>query len=162
VYRLRSRQRIPVSLEVAWQFFANPRNLASITPPALGFELRSSPPPEIYSGLIIVYRVRPLFHIPVTWVTEITHVVERSLFVDEQRSGPYRMWHHEHHFTETDGGVEVEDLVSYDLPLGPAGRLVERVLVRPQLRRIFAYRSDVVRSTFGTMCQESGSARTVG
>jgi len=105
---------------------------------------------------MIVYRVRPLFRIPVTWVTEITHVAEQSLFVDEQRSGPYRIWHHEHHFRAIDGGVEIEDVVFYDIPLGAAGRVVERVLVRPQLRRIFSYRSEVVRRRFGTTASTSG------
>jgi len=115
-----------VSVDTAWRFFSDPRNLAAITPPQLGFELRSSPPPEIYPGLMIVYRVRPLVGIPVTWVTEITHVTRQDYFIDEQRSGPYRIWHHEHHFTEKAGGTLVSDQVKYAV-IGR--RLIQRLLV---------------------------------
>jgi ligand-binding SRPBCC domain-containing protein len=148
MHRLRSVQRFPLSLDQAWAFFSDPNNLSAITPPALGFVARYPLPHETYAGLILVYRVRPLFNIPTTWVTEITHVEPPNYFVDEQRSGPYRMWHHEHRFTEVPGGVEVEDLVHYALPFGPLGLIVERLLVRPQLHQIFNYRARVLKERF--------------
>jgi ligand-binding SRPBCC domain-containing protein len=91
--------------------------------------------------------VRPVLGVPVTWVTEMTHVDEPNLFVDEQRFGPYRFWHHQHLFREIEGGVEMRDLVHY--ALAPGGGPIRRFLVAPRLREIFAYRSQVLRRTFG-------------
>lgn len=106
---------------------------------------------EMYPGLIIRYRIRPFLGIPIEWVTEITHVVEPRLFVDEQRFGPYRFWHHQHLFRETAGGVEMVDLVHYALPFGPLGRVVNHLLTVAQLEGIFAYRRGVLERTFGTI-----------
>jgi ligand-binding SRPBCC domain-containing protein len=101
--------RIPIGLSAAWDFFSDPRNLGRMTPPSLAIEITSEPPPRMHPGMIITYTVRPLLGIPVRWVTEITHVREPNLFVDEQRFGPYRFWHHQHHFREVDGGIEISD-----------------------------------------------------
>jgi ligand-binding SRPBCC domain-containing protein len=103
----------------------------------------------MYPGMLIEYTVRPLFGLPVRWVTEITHVREHEYFVDEQRAGPYRFWHHEHHFRPVEGGVEVRDLVSYRLPLGPLGSLINRLAVRGRLAQIFEYRRRVLEDRFG-------------
>src|SRR5579871_2125627 len=119
-----------MTLEEAWSFFSDPNNLSTITPGNLRFEAVYPLPHVIYPGLVLVYRLRPMFNIPTTWVTEITHVREPSLFVDEQRMGPYRLWHHEHHFRAIEGGVEIEDLVHYALPFGPLGLIAENMLVR--------------------------------
>ncbi len=100
--RLQDLCRLPIALPVAWDFFSDPRNLERITPPWLGIEITSDLPPRMHPGMIVTYRVRPPPGIPVRWVTEITHVVEPTLFVDEQRYGPYRFWHHQHHFREVD------------------------------------------------------------
>ena len=142
-------QRVPIPLEEAWDFFSDARNLATITPPEMGFEVTSPLPERMYAGMIIIYRVRPLLGVPVTWVTEITHVEEQVRFVDEQRFGPYRFWHHQHHFAPVDGGVEMTDIVHYALP--PGGGLARNVLVAPRLREIFDYRRQVLERTFGTL-----------
>jgi ligand-binding SRPBCC domain-containing protein len=149
VHRLEAVQRIPVTLEQAWEFFSDARNLSRITPPSLGFEVTSPLPARVYPGLVITYRVRPLLRVPVLWVTEITHVQEQRMFVDEQRMGPYRLWHHEHHFAAVEGGVEVRDLVHYAMPAG-AG-VAHGWLVAPRLKEIFAYRKQVLESTFGIL-----------
>jgi ligand-binding SRPBCC domain-containing protein len=144
---LDTTQTLPIALDRAWSFFSDPRNLASITPPSLGFEVTGEVPERMYPGLILTYRVRPLFGVAVRWVTEITHVDEPRYFADEQRFGPYRFWHHKHFFREVDGGVEMRDLVHYALP--PGGGPVRRLLVAPRLREIFAYRREVLERTFG-------------
>jgi ligand-binding SRPBCC domain-containing protein len=160
MYRLYSRQLIPQPLEAIWPFFLRPENLARITPPDMGFVIRSAVPSEMTPGLIIVYTVRPLWGIPVSWVTEITHLhppaVDRewALFVDEQRFGPYRFWHHRHIFTRQGDATLMEDEVHYLLPLGAVGRLVHPFLIRPRLRAIFTYRSRVIESLYGAQPAE--------
>lgn len=146
---LERQVRLPVTPATAWDFFSDARNLAKITPPDMGFEVTSPLPDRMYAGMIITYRVRPLLGVPVTWVTEITHVDEGRLFVDEQRFGPYRFWHHQHRFREVPGGVEVHDLIHYALPrgAGPARAL----LVAPRLEAIFDHRMRVLEETFGTV-----------
>lgn len=147
---LREVQRLPISLPEAWRFFSDPRNLPRITPPSLGLEVTSDPPEEMYPGMIITYRVRPIPWVSVGWVTEITHVREPTLFVDEQRFGPYRFWHHEHHFREVEGGVEMVDLVHYAVPLGAIGRVFAGPLVRRRLAEIFAFRRRFLAGEFGS------------
>ncbi|GIV60535.1 MAG: SRPBCC domain-containing protein [Rhodothermaceae bacterium] len=149
LYRLQALQRLPLSLDDAWAFFSRPENLRAITPPWLDFRITNTPPEVMYAGAIITYTVRPLLGVPVRWVTEITHLHAPHFFVDEQRFGPYRFWHHQHHFRPVEGGVEVEDLVHYGLPLGPLGTLAHALLVRRQLAAIFAYRRGALESRFG-------------
>ena len=139
---------LPVSLSGAWDFFSDPRNLRRITPPSLAIRITSDLPPRMHPGMLVTYTVTPFFGIPVRWVTEITHVMEPWLFVDEQRFGPYRFWHHQHHFREFDGGTLFEDLVHYALPFGPAGRIIGGPFVRRQLSRIFAFRTRFLEETF--------------
>ncbi len=140
---------IPITLNEAWDFFSNPANLTKITPPRLGFKITSEAPGRIYPGLILIYTVTPFFGLPVRWVTEITHVEEPEYFVDDQRLGPYEFWHHEHHFREISGGVEVRDLVHYALPLGLVGDIAHELLVKRQLREIFDFRRGYLESEFG-------------
>ena len=146
---LREVQRLPVSLPEAWSFFSDPRNLPRLTPPSLGLEPTSGLPARMYPGMIVTYNVRPIPWVSVGWVTEITHVREPVLFVDEQRFGPYRFWHHEHHFREVEGGVEMEDIVHYALPLGTIGRVVGGPLVRRRLEQIFSFRRRFLVREFG-------------
>lgn len=146
---LEREQRLPIPLSQAWDFFSDARNLARITPPDMGFEVTSKLPGRMYAGMIITYRVRPLLGVPVTWVTEITHVDDGRLFVDEQRFGPYRFWHHQHLFREIPGGVEVGDIVHYALPAG-AGPM-RPLLVTPRLESIFDHRRGVLAEMFGTL-----------
>ena len=126
------------------------RPLREITPPTLGFEvLTPDLPPSVRPGLMIAYRVRPLCGIPMNWLTEITLVEEGVRFIDEQRVGPYAVWHHEHEFRDLgDGRVEMEDKVTYVLPFGPLGDLVHPLLVKPQLETIFGFREKAVRGLF--------------
>lgn len=150
IHTLRRTQIVPTSRETAWAFFSDPRNLARITPPGMGFHtVTPDLPSHIYPGLMIQYRVRPIAGVPLTWLTEITHVKEGESFVDEQRVGPYAIWHHEHFFRDAPGGgVEMEDRVTYSLPFGWIGNLVHPFLVLPQLERIFAFREEAVRAIF--------------
>lgn len=150
IHTLHTKQVIRATREQAWEFFSNPRNLARITPPGMGFDIVTPDlPPRIYAGLMIEYRVRPLLGIPMTWLTEITHVSDGEYFVDEQRVGPYAIWHHEHWFHEVgDGRIEMEDRVTYVLPFQPFGDVVHPFLVKPQLDRIFAHREQAVRELF--------------
>lgn len=120
LHRFAAVQRLPASLEDAWAFFSDPRNLAVITPPGMDFEILGEAPAVMHPGMIVAYRIRPFARVPVRWVTEITHVAEGSLFVDEQRLGPYRFWHHQHHFHPIDHGVEMRDIVHFDVGLGPS------------------------------------------
>lgn len=149
LHLLEREQRLPIPIGEAWAFFSDAANLARITPPDMGFEVTSKLPGRMYAGMIVTYRVRPLAGIPVTWVTEITHVDEPHLFVDEQRFGPYRFWHHQHHFREVEGGTEVSDIVTYALP--PGGGLLRPLLVAPRLAAIFDHRRRVLEATFGTL-----------
>lgn len=148
--RLYQKQFLPISLGEAWAFFSNPRNLRLITPDRLDFVITSPSAEKMCPGQIITYTLRPLFGIKAGWVTEITHVHEPYTFVDEQRSGPYKLWHHHHVFSEVPGGIEVEDEVYYALPYGLLGQAAHAVFVRRELARIFAYRKNVLERKFGS------------
>ncbi|NNC83181.1 MAG: SRPBCC family protein [Flavobacteriales bacterium] len=151
MHRLTREIDLPITLEQAWDFFSSPKNLKTITPPYMGFEIRSDLSERMYPGQIITYTVRPLLGIGMTWVTEIKHVEEGRMFVDEQRFGPYALWHHKHFFEEIDGGIHMTDIVDYKLPVGFFGRWLEPVLVRPKLKEIFDYRTSKLNELFGTM-----------
>lgn len=150
VYHLKKIQQIPVSMEEAWDFFSKPDNLKEITPPKLGFEIISKHHGNrVYAGQIIEYRVRPVLGIPLYWMTEITHIQERQYFIDEQRFGPYSLWHHQHHFKAVDGGIEMTDIVHYKLPLWILGDFANRIMVKSQLEEIFDFRFEAVERRFG-------------
>jgi ligand-binding SRPBCC domain-containing protein len=143
IYQLERRQIVAMSLTECWRFFSDPRKLEKLTPRALNFTIKSALPPEVHPGLMIEYTVSPLLGVPLTWLTEIVHVDPPSRFVDEQRVGPYRIWHHEHSFSAvTEGKTEVRDLVTYVPPLGPLGALLNRLIIRWQLEQIFDYRRE--------------------
>ena len=150
LHQLRAIQRVPIDLDTAWAFFSDPRNLKTITPASMGFHIKTDLPATMYPGLIVEYTVSPVAGIPLTWVTEITHIRDREFFVDEQRSGPYAMWHHEHHFKAIPGGVEMRDIVSYRLPFGPLGDLVNWLTIAARVKAIFTYREKVLNDRFGT------------
>lgn len=143
-------QNIPVSLERAWDFFSNPANLQAITPENMGFKVISRYHGEVmYAGQIIEYKVRPVLNIPLYWMTEITQVKDKQYFIDEQRFGPYALWHHQHHFKAIPGGVEMTDIVHYKNPLGFLGRMANAMFVKKQLEGIFDYRFKKVEELFG-------------
>lgn len=149
VYRLHKSIKLPMSLKEGWEFFSDPRNLNKITPPSMGFEIKNKVPRFMYAGMIIIYKVKAFLGIPLTWVTEITHMEEPGFFVDEQRFGPYKFWHHQHILTEVSGGIEVEDIVHYAVPVPILGRLVNLLLVRPKLKKIFEYREKELQRQVG-------------
>jgi len=151
LHRFADVQRFPIGVEEAWDFFSDPRNLAVITPPDMAFTVTHDLPARMHPGLIVRHRLRPVMNVPVKWVTEITHVVEGSLFVDEQRFGPYRFWHHQHHFREVPGGVEMRDIVHYDVGFGPLGDIVDLLLVRRRIQGIFDFRRRVLEQRFGVL-----------
>jgi ligand-binding SRPBCC domain-containing protein len=149
-FSLNTIQKIPVDLEMAWAFFSNPTNLQTITPENLDFKVISKLyGDKIYPGQIIEYTLRPLLGIPVYWMTEITHLQDRQFFVDEQRIGPYQLWHHQHHFKAIDGGVEMMDIVHYRNPFGFLGNIANTLFVKKQLNTIFNYRFNRVEEMFG-------------
>jgi len=150
IYQYKTSQNLNISRNNAWDFFSNPSNLSKITPTWLNFEVKTKLPEKMYSGMIITYFVRPLLNIPQIWVTEITHVNELNYFVDEQRFGPYKMWHHEHIFKPTDGGVIMEDIITYVVPFGFFGRIMNRLVIEKKINEIFNYRRNVLIKMFGT------------
>ncbi|SNS44434.1 Ligand-binding SRPBCC domain-containing protein [Ekhidna lutea] len=149
IYTLTVMQQLPIGLSEAWEFFSSPKNLEKITPQQMGFKITSGEPGKMYPGQIISYKVSPLPGIKTSWVTEITQVKHGKFFVDEQRFGPYRMWHHEHHFEENEQGVMMTDKVSYKMPFGFLGHLAQVLLVKKQLKGIFEYRVKVLEEKFG-------------
>ena len=150
VYSLKTVQTIPVGLDKAWDFFSNPANLQAITPQNLGFKIISEHHGnEMYAGQVIEYTVKPVLNIPLYWMTEITHVADKKYFVDEQRFGPYSLWHHQHHFKETADGVEMTDIVHYKLPFWFLGDIANTLFVKNQLKEIFDFRYKVVEEMFG-------------
>lgn len=150
IHSLKSAQTIPVSLGEAWKFFSNPHNLLTITPPFLNLKITNEIfGDEVYAGQIMMYTVKPMLGIPMSWMTEITHMERLKFFVDEQRKGPYQLWHHQHHFTPVEGGVEMTDLIHYRLPLGVLGNLANTISVKNRLKEIFTYRYFKITELFG-------------
>ncbi len=150
MHRLQRTITLPIQISEAWDFFSSPENLKTITPPYMGFKIRSGSAEKMYPGQIITYTVTPILGIPMTWVTEIKNVEEHKMFVDEQRFGPYALWHHKHFFKEVEGGVEMTDIVDYKVPLGALGRLIEPWVVRPKLEEIFNFRTAKLQDLFPT------------
>ena len=133
-------QFVPASLDVVWEFFSSPSNLAKITPPEMGFSITSPSQPEMYPGMFIKYKVSPALGIKLEWVTEITQVNSKKFFIDEQRRGPYSIWHHEHHFKAVEGGVEMHDKLYYQVPFGFLGSLADLFFVQNKVKQIFSFR----------------------
>ena len=149
-YQYRREQKINASMEVVWAFISSPANLKEITPDYMGFDITSSEiPDKMYPGMIISYEVRPIFGIKTTWVTEITHVRELGYFVDEQRVGPYSIWHHQHIIEPIPDGVLMRDIVSYQPPLGVLGAIANQLFIRAKLNEIFEYRTTALEQKFG-------------
>ena len=157
VYRLKEVQNIPIGLSEAWDFFSHPANLAVMTPGYLNLKFTNELfGKTIYPGQVITYSVRPLLGISIFWMTEIKHVRDREFFIDEQRAGPYSIWHHQHHFREIPGGVEMTDLVHYRIPGWVLGDLANRLFIRQQLKDIFKFRKQMVEEIFGIYTVEGG------
>ena len=149
LYQLHETQNLPISMEKAWEFLSDPKNLKTITPDYMGFKIIDGDDKMMYPGQIIKYIVTPVLGIPTQWVTEITHVKEGEYFVDEQRFGPYALWHHKHFIRPIKNGVEMEDIIDYKIPLGILGQMVHPIVVKPKLKEIFDYRRQKLTKLFG-------------
>lgn len=158
IYTLQTKQKLPISVDKAWEFLSDPKNLKIITPEYMGFDIISGADRPMFPGQLIQYIVTPIAGIKTKWVTEITHVKDKEYFVDEQRFGPYSLWHHKHFITPIEGGVEMEDIVDYKLPFGIFGQLVHPFLVAPKLKEIFNHRRTKLLAIFG----EYSSAKAKG
>jgi len=148
MYKLKQEQFLPISLEAAWDFFATPKNLNEVTPSDMVFEITSDLPEKIYEGLIITYKIKPMFNISINWCTEISHIKDRVFFVDEQRKGPYSIWHHEHHFQEMEGGVLMTDILYYDIGKSFFGWIAGKLFVHKKIKQIFSYRYKTLETYF--------------
>ena len=149
IYKIHTKQNLPISKEVAWEFLSNPENLKTITPEYMSFHILSGADRPMFAGQIIEYIVTPIFGIKTKWITEITHVINGKYFVDEQRFGPYSLWHHKHFIKEIPGGIEMEDIIDYKVPMGILGQLVHPFMVKPKLKEIFEYRRNKLIELFG-------------
>ena len=149
MYKLHTKQKVPISLQEAWDFLKSPKNLEKMTPASMGFKIIDGADKPTYAGQLISYEVTPLLGIKTKWVSKITQVEHLNYFTDEQLYGPYALWHHTHFIKEIEGGVEMEDLIYYKVPLGFLGRLVHPILVKPQLDKIFEFRRQKLIELFG-------------
>ena len=150
IFQLTAVLQVSADLDTAWNFLSNPMNLKRITPEYMGFHVISGVEEEMYAGQIISYKVSPLFGVNLNWVTEITHVRPKEFFVDEQRKGPYALWHHKHFLKPIENGTEMKDVVHYQLPLPLISNHLHSIVVQPRLREIFNYRTEVLKEIFGT------------
>lgn len=149
-YQLHTTQKIPASIDEVWDFISSPANLKKITPKYMGFDIISQQLDEkMFPGMIVSYKVSPVFGIKMIWVTEITHVKEKEYFVDEQRVGPYSIWHHQHRIAPIEGGVLMTDTVSYKPPFGVLGNIANSILIKRQLKEIFDFRTSAMENIFG-------------
>ncbi len=148
IYTFKQIQNLPVSIDEAWNFFSNPKNLNDITPPSLNFEITSELPEKMYSGMVITYKIKIIAGIPQIWVTEIKNIEEKKFFIDEQRFGPYKFWHHKHIFKEIESGVEMTDLIHYAIPFGIFGQIANSIFVQKKLNEIFSYRKKYLSEKF--------------
>lgn len=140
---------LPISLSKAWEFFSRPENLNLITPSYMNFRIQNQVPDEMYEGLLIIYKVSPLFNIPLTWITKITEIKYQSYFIDEQIKGPYKIWHHEHHFKELgENKILMTDLLYYDVGYSFIGNMIEKLIVKKKVESIFEYREKKLKEIF--------------
>jgi len=145
IYTLEASQELNISLSLAWDYFSSPNNLSNITPPKMGFDITSKVDRKVYQGQIITYKVSPVSFVKTNWVTEITAVKDQQYFIDEQRFGPYAMWHHEHFFESLpNGNTLMKDKISYKIPFGFLGSIAQTLFVKKQLLSIFEYRKEVL------------------
>jgi len=148
-YQFQREQILNTSIEELWDFISSPQNLKKITPEYMGFDIRSKDlPDKIYEGMIISYSVKLILGIKTNWVTEITHVREKEYFVDEQRIGPYSMWHHQHIIKQQDNKVLMKDILSYKPPLALLGSIANKLIIQNKLNKIFDYRTKILEKIF--------------
>ncbi len=140
-YQFKRSQHVHATIDDVWDFISSPANLKEITPDHMGFDITSGDLPEkMYPGMIISYKVSPLLGIKMNWVTEIKNVVDRSFFIDEQRVGPYAMWHHQHHIEASGNETMMHDIITYTPPMGFLGSVANTLFIKKNLNEIFDYR----------------------
>jgi ligand-binding SRPBCC domain-containing protein len=150
-YQFTRTQKLKGSIKEIWEFISSPGNLQQITPEDMGFIITSNNGSEkMYEGMIITYKVSPLFSIKVDWVTEITKIKEYEYFIDEQRIGPYSLWHHRHKIEPVEGGVLMTDIVTYKPPFGFIGAIANSLIIRKRLKQIFDYREHALDKRFSS------------
>ena len=149
VNKLLYSQKLPISLDEAWDFLSSPNNLKLITPESMNFKIIDWDEKKAYPGQIIQYTVSPVLGIKIKWVTEITKVIRNSYFIDEQRFGPYSFWHHKHFIKEIDNGILMEDVIHYKIPFGLIGKILNKLYVQNKLDKIFKYRENKLNEIFG-------------
>lgn len=142
-------QQLPISLEEAWDFFSNPINLLSITPQDFKLTPLHEIEEKVYPGMYISYKVQPFPGVALTWITEITQVRAKEYFVDNQPLGPFKIWHHEHHFSAIDGGVEMKDILTYVAPFGFLGKFADWLFLSKKVDSIFLFRKEILEKKFG-------------
>lgn len=148
IHQFEVSQKLPISLNEAWEFFSSPKNLDLITPDDMSFQIISGADSKAYAGQLITYKIKPILNIPMTWVTEITQCVEGKYFIDEQRFGPYKFWHHQHHFQATNDGVLMKDILHYALPFGFLGEMMGNLFIHQKVKGIFSYREKKLNKIF--------------
>ena len=149
LYTLYAKQTVAKEIDLLWNFFRKPRNLDKLTPEDVEFKIISGKSDDFYSGKIISYKIKPFKMINFNWVTEISQVKEGSYFVDNQIFGPYKMWHHEHHFkSNSDGTTDIIDIVKYKVPFYILGKLMHKIFIRKKLFKIFMFRQKKINDLF--------------
>jgi NADH dehydrogenase len=147
VHTLTASQVVPIDIDRAWSFFSRPENLGRITPRSMAFQMRTEHP-AMTEGALIDYTVRPILGIPMPWRTRIEGIQPPTRFRDVQLRGPYKRWEHSHTLTPTNGGTRIDDRIEYEVPFGPLGELVHRLVLRPALERVFRHRAAAIDSIF--------------
>ena len=149
LYTLFAKQTVDKEIDFLWDFFRKPRNLNKLTPKDVDFKIISGKSDDFYEGMIISYKIKPFKMINLNWVTEISQVKEGAYFIDNQISGPYKMWHHEHHFkSNSDGTTEIIDKVKYKIPFYIVGKLMHKVFIKKKLLSIFNFRQEQINKLF--------------
>ena len=147
--QIHREQLVKTDINTLWDFMSSPKNLETITPESMMFKITSKNKDEkMYPGMIITYIVSPLLKIKLTWMTEITQVKEKSFFIDEQRLGPYTMWHHQHIFKQTEEGILMKDIITYIPPFGIIGKIANFLFIKNKVNQIFDYRNKKIDSLF--------------
>ena len=152
LYTLYAKQTVDKEIDFLWDFFSKPSNLNKLTPEDVQFKIISGESDDFYEGKIISYKIKPFKLVALNWVTEISQVKEGSYFIDNQIFGPYKMWHHEHHFKRNDNGTtEIIDKVKYKVPFYIIGGLIHKIFIKRKLFNIFNFRQKKINELFNNL-----------
>jgi ligand-binding SRPBCC domain-containing protein len=152
LYTLYAKQIVDKQIDFLWDFFSKPSNLNKLTPEDVEFKIISGKSDDFYEGKIISYKIKPFKLVTLNWITEISKVKEESYFIDKQISGPYKMWHHEHHFkSNNDGTTEIIDKVKYKIPFYILGRISHKIFIKRKLIKIFNFRQKKINELFNNL-----------